>query len=578
MTAQYVIIAGQPPADAETRMRRVPSLIHRHKGLAIWSDTTPISIGDRGWLLGHLFRRSRESTRIETLAESEVRIIEDSDGQHLIDAYWGGYVAVMRGVNGIVRVIRDPSGMMPCFFGRTDDAVIISDDAKSIVDFIMPARPVDFGELARFIASPDWAGRETCLAGVSEMIGGECLIWNHDRCDFQALWSPWKFAGRKNPHDDLGSELGEVLADTIGAWAECFPKFVVGISGGLDSSIVATLSATGSTDPRYFTMVGADPDGDETRYAAIVTDSLGVPLNRFPYDAGVINVEEAPIRHQPRPSAAYFAQSIKAAHRALIAEASTDALFVGNGGDGVFFSTRSASPLTDRCLAQGLGRGALETLRDIAILTDASWAEIVRQAIRRYRLRANATQPKCDFTGLRREMIEAIGTPRPRHPWMIAAATAYPGKIAHVGNVMRAQKNISFYSHGDGPPQIAPLLSQPVVELCLSIPTWRWVAAGHDRAVARQAVQHILPKAIADRTSKGGPDGFMHALSRRRGHEIREFLRNGVLVREGVIDPEFLDGPHEIGWRGKPAARRLLAFGVAESWTRYWLASADDRS
>src|SRR3546814_984119 len=80
-----------------------------------------------------------------------------------------------------------------------------------------------------------------------------------------------------------------------------------------------------------------------------------------------------------------------------------------------------------------------------------------------------------------------------------ASDLTLPGKAAHVAMLARAQKSIELYPRADAPPQIVPLLSQPVVELCLSIPTWQWVHGGRDRAVARAAFAGILPDLLVER-------------------------------------------------------------------------------
>ncbi|RIA46774.1 asparagine synthase (glutamine-hydrolysing) [Hephaestia caeni] len=577
MTVGYLVIAGN--RGSLKKLQHAPRLapVHVSQNLSIWSDAAPIQVGHRGWVFGHLFTRTLPSRRVDQFSEDESRRICETAGEYLFEAYWGGYVAVFQDERGEVRVLRDPSGTVPCFFSQTDAALVVSNEAMPLIRLSRPVSNVNFHELARYIASPDWQGRETCLSSISELIGGEVLLLSARQIEIKTLWSPWKFVGQANSAGDPTEQLLDILSDTIGVWARCFEQIAIGVSGGLDSSIVAACSAPTDIGIQFFSMVGPDPDGDETRYANLLVAQLAAPLKQIPYEVAQVSIDRPTMPHQPRPSAAYFAQSIQVAHRALAADRSIDALFVGNGGDGVFNSSRTASPLTDRWMAEGLGYGLYETLRDIARLTDASFMEIVRQATRRHRVRATASQPKCDFTGLRKDMIDALGPPFKRHPWMNVTQTALPGKIAHVASIMRSQKNITFYRHGDGPPQIAPLLSQPIVETCLSIPTWDWISGGRDRAVARQAVKNLLPQPIIDRASKGGPDGFMHMLCRIRWRELTDFLRGGVLASEGLIDTDFLDRPFDPSWKGKTSARRLLAFGAAEGWARYWLRVGEEQ-
>src|SRR3546814_13901541 len=95
-----------------------------------------------------------------------------------------------------------------------------------------------------------------------------------------------------------------------------------------------------------------------------------------------------------------------------------------------------------------------------------------------------------------------------RHPWLSAPPETLPGKAAHVAMLARAQKSIELYPRADAQPQIVPLLSQPVVELCLSIPTWPWVHGGRARAVARPAFAGLLPAPLLGGPAQGPPHGF----------------------------------------------------------------------
>lgn len=79
--------------------------------------------------------------------------------------------------------------------------------------------------------------------------------------------------------------------------------------------------------------------------------------------------------------------------------------------------------------------------------------------------------PRYNELGLEREMLARIEVQGFSHPWLSAPAEALPGKTVHVAFLMRAQNSLELYPRRSAPPHIAPLLSQPIVELCLSIPT-----------------------------------------------------------------------------------------------------------
>lgn len=81
-----------------------------------------------------------------------------------------------------------------------------------------------------------------------------------------------------------------------------------------------------------------------------------------------------------------------------------------------------------------------------------------------------------------------------------------------------------------------PLMSQPIIELCLRIPTYLLVKGGRDRALARDAFRDIIPHEIYQRRDKGSTGQHAIELMRRSGKFLNEMLLDGVLVREGIVD------------------------------------------
>jgi asparagine synthase (glutamine-hydrolysing) len=114
-----------------------------------------------------------------------------------------------------------------------------------------------------------------------------------------------------------------------------------------------------------------------------------------------------------------------------------------------------------------------------------------------------------------------------------------------------------------------PLLSQPVMEACLKVPSWMWIAGGRNRAIARQAFADLLPSGILDRRSKGSYTGHMAAMYLRNKSKMREFLEEGQLQAH-----DLLDRPALAKFFNSELATRDLSFlrifelCAAENWAR----------
>jgi asparagine synthase (glutamine-hydrolysing) len=83
---------------------------------------------------------------------------------------------------------------------------------------------------------------------------------------------------------------------------------------------------------------------------------------------------------------------------------------------------------------------------------------------------------------------------------------------------------------------VAPLLSQPVVELCLAVPGWVWTEGGHDRAPARVAFAGHLPPEVTWRRGKGRIESACAAAYLASRARLKVLLLEGQLARAGLLE------------------------------------------
>src|SRR3546814_20040295 len=107
------------------------------------------------------------------------------------------------------------------------------------------------------------------------------------------------------------------------------------------------------------------------------------------------------------------------------------------------------------------------------------------------------------------------------HPWLNAPAEAPLGKVGHISMILRTMNHIEHRDKELAVPMISPLLSQPVIEACLGIPSWEACEGGVDRPAARRAFSGALPPRFAGSHGKGRPDGLVGDLINRHRPEKR---------------------------------------------------------
>jgi asparagine synthase (glutamine-hydrolysing) len=123
-----------------------------------------------------------------------------------------------------------------------------------------------------------------------------------------------------------------------------------------------------------------------------------------------------------------------------------------------------------------------------------------------------------------------------QHPWLVAPRHALPGKAGHIASLMTIQNHLEGFARERSRPVIAPLLAQPIVELCLRIPSWMWCRDGRDRSIARDAFRDLIPKPILDRRAKGTPESFVARLFESTRSRIGDMLLSGELARADMLD------------------------------------------
>lgn len=565
----HIHIARRPGSTAAYAGPARPQLLARGN-LGVWARDPFVPVDARTVIIGYLFTRGSPSCRVTTLEGiASTKLLSDR-GHALLSDYWGGYVMAHARADGRVMVLRDPSGILPCYVRRDDEGVTIAGD---MADLAAPGPGrVDLQEVARLLASGDARGRRTCIEDVDELIAGECLVVGSDDVRTENWWTPWDHVApaRDMTRAEASARLRETISDCVGAWAECFPSILLGVSGGLDSSIVAASAAPRANRLTCLTFFGPDIDGDERRYARALTEALGLDLHEMPRRVEDVDVTRAPAPHHPWPVASIGKQTNEAIHARLARGLAIDAHFSGNGGDGILCSIRSAVPFIDRFLAEGPRPGLAETLRDICVLTGADRSTVLRHAWDRYRRNGGFHNVRYNGAGIAAEILAGIEAEGPTHPWLAVPVDALPGKTVHVAYLMRSQKGIELYPRAASPLHIPPLQSQPIVELCLSIPTWMWVSEGLNRAVARTAFAGSLPPLILRRTQKGGPGGFDLAIYQTHREALVDHLRGGHLAEAGLLDLALLDAPEDPTWRGTERIQRILDLAAAENWVRWW--------
>lgn len=574
--APLVLIAWPKGQDLSERLRSFAANLDAASHLARLVDTEGLSAhgdpdGPRfllsaqpGLIWGTVFDRMT-SGRINGARDLRW---ETESAERYVERQWGDYLVIRR-LGGAVEVFRDPSGGMPCYHSRIDGADIFTTRPELLFDAGLMKPEIDWTILIQHMVYRSLRVPRTALRGMSELMPGTAVTIADGEIRHRTIWSPWRFtepSAEIASVDEAVERVRRAATSCIGAWARCFERPILEISGGLDSSVVGAALARAGATPRCITFANVEGDPDETPYARAATDYLGFELEVLEADVGDVDVTRSHACDLPRPSARAFAQAHEAKLRQVAARTHADAFFSGGGGDNVFAYLKSVLPVIDRWKRGGTG--AFATMADMASVADVSIWEVAAQSIARaVRMRA-AKRWIVDERFLSPPATGDLPFPH-GHPWIQAPARTLPGKLVHARAMMVIQSHLDGLERLHDAPIISPLVSQPLVETCLAIPTWLWCDGGMNRSIARRAFADALPPVVIDRRSKGAFDTYSAQVFMANRGAIREMLLGGALARQGLLDTATIEAKLA-GTTPRLDILRMLDLVDVEAWVAAW--------
>ncbi|CAM4164386.1 asparagine synthase C-terminal domain-containing protein [Roseateles saccharophilus] len=539
-----------------------------------------------GVILGRLFRRDAATPNPASdvaITEAEAQRIVRSDGRELIEKFWGRYIAFLPSWTGEPRVLRDPTGTLPCYRIEIQGVSIVLswlEDLSSLLDVPMPS--VDWEAAAAHMALGQVSGRRTLLEGVTQLLAGELTPMATGRGEPLQLWSAVDCA--RSPASSSPTAATQRLRDTVeqcvGSWASCYESIVLRLSGGVDSAILLAHLAPrshlrGLTCLNYYS---PGTDSDERSYARLAAQKQGATLLEQTVDDGYRLTDVLDVARTPIPANYLGSMGTSRTDAAVAALHQAGSVFNGAGGDQLFFEMRCTWPAADYLKLRGFGRGFFGATLDAAHLGNASFWKSLRQAVSDQSFRGNPVEGAGKFLTLtKREAIDAALQSAHRfvHPGWLAAEDLPIGKFHQLGMVISPLEYYNHYLREAAPERVHPLMSQPLMELCLATPTFVLTHGGRGRGLARSAFADLIPAEIARRRSKGGAEDYIATVLKRNLPFAREMLMDGVLMKHGLLDRAQV----ESALAGRPGSKATYMTEIhACIATEAWLQRATTRA
>ncbi len=475
---------------------------------------------------------------------------------------WGNYLAF--GHRGPARTIdRAPLTGMPLYWAKHGAGIVCASHLELLAD-ILSTFAIDWSFVAHALLFMNWRADRTGIAGLSELLPGTGLLFDRVTTRIRTNWSPWDHVALDRDVPDHIRVLERAILRSVAASSASRAEIVVELSGGLDSSIVAASLKAAGANFSAITFATPGADGDERHFARAVAARCEIELVEIQHGDEEIDLVAPPDRVPPRPGAYSVLGGVDRAFAAALSGRDR-AIFGGIGGDSIFGFDGSVAPILDACATFGFGRRAFGTLRDVARAGNATLWQALRLSARARRAGRRL--------GARRDetfLAEDVKTQRQfSHPWDDGEETASQARINHVQAIRYILDFLDRPSRWHDADVVAPLLSQPVVEECLSIPSWAWFAGGRDRAIARAAFASRLPAEVVWRRGKGRLESMCAAAYLRQRPLLRDLLLGGRLAEHRLLDRSAIESylARDLA-EGDFDYFRLIEIGDIERWVR----------
>ena len=520
---------------------------------------------------------------------------------HLYEQYGRDCVKHLRGMFAFViwdrrkRVLfaaRDRLGIKPFYYRWDGKSFLFGSEIKAILAYPDITAEFNRGTLAEYLAFGYITGPDTMFAGIRKLMPGHTLeLSERTPPRIERYWDlETQIDTKPEPHDYYVSMYRQMLESAVESHLMSDVPLGVFLSGGLDSSAVAALTARIRGDKIQTFAVGyGEEEFSELPYAKQVaahirSDHHEVRLSREEFFGSLPSL----IWHEDEPIV--WPSSVSLYHVARLARQRVTVVLTGEGSDETLAGyTRYAWTLlntrmdrTYRAVTPAFLRSALRRGISAAPLS----ASLHRKLDHTFLMRDGASWPSFYFDNFYSafsavELPELL-TPEALHdagpayagsmaPWEASAGDLlhrllYTDINSYLIELLMKQDQMSMAASIESR---VPFLDHPLVEFTARIPADHQIRGMAGKFILKEAVSDLLPSDIVYRKKMGFPTPWAYWLAGPQLEQIERLLAEPRSVKRGLFRPESvvrIFAEHRAGYRDHGnRIWRLLNF---ELWLR----------
>jgi asparagine synthase (glutamine-hydrolysing) len=489
---------------------------------------------------------------------------------HLYEEYGPDCVQHLRGMFAFVIwdktrhtlfAARDRLGIKPLYYCLQDGTFIFGSEIKALLAYSGVTAELNRRALPEYLAFGYIAGEETLFSGIRKLPAAHTLeLTENGKLTIRRYWDLAVF---EDPHPGERSSYvnryREMLEDAVSSHLMSEVPLGVYLSGGLDSSAVAALTAKSRRSPIATFAVGyAEQAYSELPYAKIVAGHIGsqhheVQVTRQQFFDALPDV----IWHEDEPLC--WTSSVALYHLAKYARDHVTVVLTGEGSDETLagytrypwtvWNTRMDSgyrgvipaPLRafvrEQIQSARLGATLRRKLEHTFFGRDgASWPAFyfdnfysAFSSAEQKELLSSELQSACEST------YDNSMTVWERSSGSMLKRLLYTDINTYLVELLMKQDQMSMAASIESR---VPFLDHPLVEFAASIPSSYAIKGLEGKSILKSAVEDLLPRSIIYRKKMGFPTPWSQWLAGDQLRELEALLLEPRSIRRDLFQPD----------------------------------------
>ena len=452
---------------------------------------------------------------------------------------------------------RDRFGMKPFYYTIVDGRFYFASEAKALLPFV-PKIETDLPGLRDYLTFQFCLDGKTLFSGIRELPPGHQLTIRNGVVQVSRYWDVYYRLDFSRTGSHFEERLRELMRDSVNVHLRADVPVGAYLSGGLDSSIVASLAADEPGELLAFTgKFAIGPNYDESAYARDLAQHKGIELHELDItvDDFMAQIRRV-IYHLDYPVAGpgafpqYMVSELARRHRKVV--------LGGQGGDELFGGyARYLVAYLEQCLKAAIDGKMhdgnfvvtyesilpnLTALQQYKPMLQDFWRDGLFEPMdqRYFRLITRAAHLK--------DVVrwDILGDYSPYETFRAIfqadnlEGESYLDRMTHfdfktlLPALLQVEDRMSM---AHGLESRLPFLDHPIVELAATIPADVKFAGGQLKRVLRSAFGGMLPRTITERKDKMG---FPTPLNAWAQGPARDFVSD-ILSSRAALDRSWVD-------------------------------------